>query len=450
MVFDAASIKKHFDIYSDFIKPTEPVRVYGRITEVIGILIESTGPSASVGDVCNIEKNGKLICRAEVVGFRKERTLLMPLGPVEGIHPGLLVAATGRPLSVQVGDGLLGRVLDGLGNPIDDKGPLKASLKRSVFSSIPNPLTRKRIKEVFQTSVRAIDSLVTVGKGQRMGIFAGSGVGKSVLMGMLARNCRSDVNVIALVGERGREVREFIERDLGPEGLARSVLVVATSDQPALIRIKGALVAAAIAEHFRDEGKDVLFLADSVTRLAMAQREVGLAIGEPPATKGYTPSVFSLLPKFLERAGTSDKGTITGLFTVLVDGDDMDEPIADAVRSILDGHLVLNRKLAHRNHFPAIDILQSISRCMSDIASKDHLSFAAKIKDSMAAYKENEDLIQIGAYAVGTNKRVDTAIKLNELINAFLRQERETASTLDESIKKLEEIARAGGLVPAK
>ena len=446
MVFDAASVRKHFDIYSDFIRPAEPVRVYGRITEVIGILIESTGPAASVGDVCNIEKNGKLICRAEVVGFRKERTLLMPLGPVEGIHSGLAVAATGRPLSVQVGDGLLGRVLDGLGNPIDGKGPLKSSAVRSVFSSIPNPLTRERIKEPFQTGVRAIDSLITVGKGQRMGIFAGSGVGKSVLMGMLARNCRSDINVIALIGERGREVREFIERDLGPEGLARSVLVVATSDQPALIRIKGALVAAAIAEHFRDEGKDVLFLADSVTRLAMAQREVGLAIGEPPATKGYTPSVFSLLPQFLERAGTSDKGTITGLFTVLVDGDDMDEPIADAVRSILDGHLVLNRKLAHRNHFPAIDILQSISRCMSDVASKDHLSLAARIKDSMAAYKENEDLIQIGAYAVGTNKRVDNAIKLNEPVNGFLRQERDSASTFDESVKKLEEIARAGGL----
>ncbi|MCL2688992.1 MAG: flagellar protein export ATPase FliI [Chitinispirillia bacterium] len=450
MIFDAASAQKRFGTYWDFIKPAEPARVYGRITEVIGILIESTGPAASVGDVCNIEKNGKLICRAEVVGFRKERTLLMPLGPVEGIHPGLAVSATGRPLSVQVGDGLLGRVLDGLGNPIDDKGPIKASGKRSVFSSIPNPLTRKRINEPFQTSIRAIDSLVAVGKGQRMGIFAGSGVGKSVLMGMLARNCRSDVNVIVLVGERGREVREFIERDLGEEGLARSVLVVATSDQPALIRIKAALVAASIAEHFRDEGKDVLFLADSVTRLAMAQREVGLAIGEPPATKGYTPSVFSLLPKFLERAGTSDKGTITGLFTVLVDGDDMDEPIADAVRSILDGHLVLNRKLAHRNHFPAIDILQSISRCMSDIASKDHLALAAKIKDSMAAYKESEDLIQIGAYAVGTNKRVDTAIKLNEPINGFLRQERDSASAFDETIKKLEEIARAAGLVPPK
>jgi flagellum-specific ATP synthase len=447
MTFDINTISRHFDSYLDFVKSSETTRVYGKVTEVIGILIESTGPSASVGDVCHIEKAGKLICRAEVVGFRGSRTLLMPLGPIEGIHPGMAVAATGRPLSVQVGDGLLGRVLDGLGNPMDDKGPLKASAKRSVFSSIPNPLERMRIDSAFETGIRAIDGLVSIGRGQRLGIFAGSGVGKSVLMGMLARNCRSDVNVIALVGERGREVREFIERDLGEEGLKRSVLVIATSDQPALIRIKCSLVAAAIAEHFRDQGKDVLFLADSVTRLAMAQREVGLAIGEPPASKGYTPSVFSMLPQFLERAGTSDKGTITGLFTVLVDGDDMEEPIADAVRSILDGHLVLSRKLAHRNHFPAIDILQSISRCMSDIATKDHLTVAGKIKDSMAAYKESEDLIQIGAYAMGSNERIDKAIRVHGAINEFLRQTRDTATTHADSLKKLTEIAKAGGLI---
>ncbi|MDR2577904.1 MAG: flagellar protein export ATPase FliI [Chitinispirillales bacterium] len=447
MVFDTDTIARHFDSYLDFVKSAESTRVYGKVTEVIGILIESTGPSASIGDVCHIEKAGKLVCRAEVVGFRKDRTLLMPLGPIEGIHPGMAVAATGRPLSVQVGDGLLGRVLDGLGNPIDDKGPLRAAAKRSVFSSIPNPLTRQRITTAFETGIRAIDGLVTVGRGQRLGIFAGSGVGKSVLMGMLARNCRSDVNVIALVGERGREVLEFIERDLGEEGLKRSVLVVATSDQPALIRIKCTLVAAAIAEHFRDQGKDVLFLADSVTRLAMAQREVGLAIGEPPASKGYTPSVFAMLPQFLERAGTSDKGTITGLFTVLVDGDDMEEPIADAVRSILDGHLVLSRKLAHRNHFPAIDILQSISRCMTDIASKEHVMLAGKIKDSMAAYKESEDLIQIGAYAMGSNERIDKAIRVHGAINEFLRQTRDTAAAFDETMAKLGEIATTGGLV---
>jgi flagellum-specific ATP synthase len=374
----------------------------------------------------------------------------MPLGPIEGIHPGMAVAATGRPLTVMVGDGLLGRVLDGLGNPIDDKGPIRASGKRSAFSSIPNPLTRKRIHDPFETGVRAIDGLVAVGKGQRLGIFAGSGVGKSVLMGMLARNCKSDINVIALIGERGREVREFIERDLGEEGLRRSVLVIATSDQPALIRIKGALVAAAIAEHFRDQGKDVLFLADSVTRLAMAQREVGLAIGEPPASKGYTPSVFALMPQFLERAGTSDKGTITGLFTVLVDGDDMEEPIADAVRSILDGHLVLSRKLAHRNHFPAIDILQSISRCMSDIATKEHLAVAGKVKDAMAAYKESEDLIQIGAYAIGTNERIDKAIRVHDAINGFLRQSRDSSTTSKDCMKMLTEIAQNGGLLEEK
>jgi len=442
MVFDTDTVSRHFDSYLDFIGAADSVRVYGKVTEVIGILIESNGPSASVGDVCRIEKGGRLICRAEVVGFRQDRTLLMPLGPIEGIHPGMAVAGTGRPLSVQIGDALLGRVLDGLGNPMDGKGPIKATASRSVFSAIPNPMTRQRISKVFETGVRAIDGLVTVGKGQRLGIFAGSGVGKSVLMGMLARNCRSDINVIALIGERGREVLEFIERDLGEEGLRRSVLVVATSDQPALIRIKGALVAASIAEHFRDQGKDVLFLADSVTRLAMAQREVGLAIGEPPASKGYTPSVFATLPQFLERAGTSDVGTITGLFTVLVDGDDMDEPIADAVRSILDGHLVLSRRLAHRNHYPAIDVLQSISRCMSDIATKEHKAAAGKVKDAMAAYAESEDLIQIGAYAMGTNERIDRAIRLNAPITEFLRQTRDSSTTLDETLKKLEALAK--------
>jgi len=442
MVFDTDTVLRHFDSYLDFVRSADSVRVYGKVTEVIGILIESNGPAASVGDVCRIEKGGRLICRAEVVGFRQDRTLLMPLGSIEGIHPGMAVAGTGRPLSVQIGNGLLGRVLDGLGNPMDGKGPIRATATRSVFSSIPNPMTRQRISQVFETGVRAIDGLVTVGKGQRLGIFAGSGVGKSVLMGMLARNCRSDVNVIALIGERGREVLEFIERDLGEEGLRRSVLVVATSDQPALIRIKGALVAASIAEHFRDQGKDVLFLADSVTRLAMAQREVGLAIGEPPASKGYTPSVFATLPQFLERAGTSDVGTITGLFTVLVDGDDMDEPIADAVRSILDGHLVLSRRLAHRNHYPAIDVLQSISRCMSDIASKEHKAAAGKVKDAMAAYAESEDLIQIGAYATGTNERIDRAIRLNAPITEFLRQTRDSSTTFEETLKKLEALAK--------
>lgn len=426
-----------FEPYLQALLHCEPVRVHGKITEVIGLLIESTGPAASVGDVCQIEKNGKLVGLAEVVGFKKDRTLLMSLGKVAGIHPGLAVVGTKKPLTIGVGDNLLGRVLDGLGQPIDSKGAVQTLQRRSIESTIPNPLSRNRICEPLETGIKAIDGLVTVGKGQRMGIFAGSGVGKSVLLGMMARHCKSHVNVIALIGERGREVREFLERDLGEEGLARSVVIVATSDQPALIRIKGALIAATIAEYFRDEGKDVLFLVDSVTRLATAQREVGLTIGEPPATKGYTPSVFSLLPQFLERAGTSDRGSITGLFTVLVEGDDMDEPIADAARSILDGHIVLSRRLAHRNHYPAIDALQSVSRCMNDIISPEHLQSIGQLKDLMATYRENEDLIQIGAYAAGSNLAIDKAIKLDEPMRNFLRQKRDEHIPMDEVRKRI-------------
>jgi flagellum-specific ATP synthase len=418
----------------------EPVRICGKVTEVIGLLIESTGPTASVGDVCILERNGECVGRAEVVGFKKNRTLLMPLGAIEGIHPGLTVVGTKKPLIVGVGPGLMGRVLDGLGSPLDGKGAVNVESFRPIFSRVPNPLTRKRITEIFETGVRVVDGLTTIGKGQRMGIFAGSGVGKSILLGMMAKNCKSDVNVIALVGERGREVREFIERDLGEEGLKRSVVVVATSDQPALIRLKGAFVAAAIAEYFRDLGKDVLFMVDSVTRLATAQREIGLAIGEPPATKGFTPSVFAMLPRFLERAGTSEKGTITGLFTVLVEGDDMDEPISDAARSILDGHIMLSRKLAHRNHYPAVDALESISRCMTDVATSEHLSLCGRIKDLMAAYKENEDLIQIGAYAPGTSDRVDKSIKANGVLETFLKQGRTEKSDFSVTIKRLMEI----------
>lgn len=435
-----------FQPYLQAIVNSEPMQVHGKITEVIGLLIESTGPSASVGDVCTLEKNGRIVGKAEVVGFRQDRTLLMPLGPIEGIYPGLSVVGTKHPLMIGVGKNLLGRVLDGLGNPLDSFGPVKVDAYRSVTSTIPNPLLRKRISEPFQTGIRAIDSMITIGKGQRMGIFAGSGVGKSVLLGMMARNCKSDVNVIALIGERGREVREFIERDLGEEGLKRSVVIVATSDQPALIRLKGAMIAASIAEYFRDLGKDVLFLVDSVTRLAQAQREIGLAIGEPPATKGYTPSVFSMLPKFLERAGTSENGAVTGLFTVLVDGDDMDEPIADAARSILDGHIVLSRKLAHRNHFPAIDVLESISRCMTDVVKEDHQQVSGMVKDYMAAYKENEDFIQIGAYAAGTSERVDKAIKINDPLISFLKQARNEKSTMLESTGKLKEILKIVGV----
>jgi flagellum-specific ATP synthase len=429
-----------FEPLVEVIHHAEPVRIYGKVSEVIGLLIESTGPPASVGDVCTIENKGIAVGRAEVVGFRKHRTLLMPLGPIEGIYPGLTVTSTKKPLVVGVGPKLVGRVLDGLGNPIDNKGPVIADFTRPIFSRVPNPLHRQRISRFFETGIRAVDGLVSIGKGQRMGIFSGSGVGKSILLGMMAKNCRSDVNVIALVGERGREVREFLERDLGDEGLERSVVVVATSDQPALIRIKASSVAASIAEYFRDQGKDVLFMVDSVTRMAFAQREIGLAIGEPPATKGFTPSVFAMMPQFLERAGTSDRGTITGLFTVLVEGDDLDEPISDAVRSVLDGHIVLSRRLSRRNHYPAIDVLDSISRCMPEVVSPEHLALSGRIKDLMAAYRENEDLIQIGAYSPGTNDRVDRAIKIHDRLGFFLRQDRQETSGFEKMLSNLKEI----------
>jgi flagellum-specific ATP synthase len=432
-----------FEPLAETIRRAEPVRIYGKISEVIGLLIESTGPPASIGDVCMIEHKGAPVGRAEVVGFRKNRTLLMPLGPIEGIHPGLTVTSTKKPLMVGVGPRLMGRVLDGLGNPLDNKGPVIVDSRRPVFSRVPNPLSRQRISRLFETGIRAVDGLASIGKGQRMGIFSGSGVGKSILLGMMAKNCRSDINVIALVGERGREVREFLERDLGEEGLRRSVVVVATSDQPALIRIKASSVAASIAEYFRDLGKDVLFMVDSVTRMAFAQREIGLAIGEPPATKGFTPSVFAMMPQFLERAGTSDCGTITGLFTVLVEGDDLDEPISDAVRSVLDGHIVLSRRLSQRNHYPAIDILASISRCMPEVVSGEHGALAGRIKDLMAAYRENEDLIQIGAYALGTNERVDRAIRIHDRLNSFLRQDRREISGFEAMLSKLKELDQA-------
>ncbi len=429
-----------FSPYIKLINSTDPIRIHGRITEVIGLLIESIGPPASVGDVCIIEHNDNIIGRAEVVGFRKNRTLLMALGPLEGIHPGYSIVSTKNPLLIDVGKCLLGRILDGLGKPLDKKGGLLSETKRSIFSQVPNPLARKRIKEYFETGIRSIDSMLTLGKGQRIGIFSGSGVGKSVLLGMMAKNCSSDINVIALIGERGREVREFIERDLGEEGLKRSIVIVATSDQPALIRLKGAMVAATIAEYFRELGNDVLFLCDSLTRLATAQREIGLAIGEPPATKGFTPSVFTMIPMFLERAGTSDKGTITGMFSVLVEGDDLDEPISDAARSVLDGHIVLSRELANQNHFPAVDVLQSISRCQTEVINSEHLNLVGDIRNLLAAYKENEDLIQIGAYAKGSNMKVDNAIKIHEPIMRFLRQERSEKIDFKESVKQLKDI----------
>nr|WP_269432712.1 flagellar protein export ATPase FliI [Effusibacillus lacus] len=396
---------------------------YGKVVQVIGLTIESIGPTAKVGDICWIYPVNKTTpCMAEVVGFREDRVLLMPLGELGAVGPGSEVRGTGKPLQVPVGSSLLGRILNGVGQPIDGLGELLLAEEKPTDNEPPNPLTRPTIRTPLSVGVRCLDGLLTVGRGQRIGIFAGSGVGKSTLLGMIARNTSADVNVIALIGERGREVREFIEKDLGPEGLARSVLVVATSDQPALIRIKGALVATTVAEYFRNQGLHVNLMMDSATRFAMAQREVGLAVGEPPATKGYPPSVFAMLPRLMERAGTGASGTITGLYTVLVDGDDMNDPIADAVRGILDGHVVLSRSLANKGHFPAIDVLSSVSRVMNDLISQEHREAAVRFKMLAAVYREAEDLIRIGAYQVGTNREIDMAIRLKESMDQYLRQ----------------------------
>jgi flagellum-specific ATP synthase len=425
----------------EVIRRTDRITANGRIKQVIGLTIESAGPAAQIGELCYIHSDHLATpIGAEVVGFRGDRVLLMPLGEMAGIGPGSEVVASGHPLSVPVGYGLLGRILDGLGRPMDGKGSPQTDAIYSVANSPPSPLSRRRITQHLGLGVRAIDGLLTVGRGQRMGIFAGSGVGKSTLLGIIARNTEADVNVVALIGERGREVREFIEKDLGEEGLSRSVVVVATSDQPALVRLKGAFVATAIAEYFRDQGKDVMLMMDSVTRFAMAQREVGLAIGEPPATRGYTPSVFALLPKLLERSGTSDSGSITGLYTVLVDGDDMNEPIADSTRGILDGHIILSRKLAARNHYPAIDVGMSLSRVMVEITSNEHRRAAGALRDVLSTYVEAEDLINIGAYNPGSNPRIDYAVAKIDAVNSFLRQGVDERSTFDEAIEQLQTI----------
>ncbi len=415
--------------------------VRGRVVKIIGLVVECEGPNAAIGELCTIEQNGKIVCHAEVVGFRETRTLIMPLGTLEGIRPGMSVAAKGETLTAPVGYQLLGRVLSGMGSPMDELGEIKCETYRSIYAEPPSAMQRERIKEPMFTGLRAIDGFLTIGRGQRMGIFAGSGVGKSVSMGMIARNCLAKVNVIALIGERGREVREFIEKDLGPEGLKRSVVVVATSDQPALVRLKASFLAMSIAEFFRDCGEDVFFLMDSTTRLAMAQREIGLAVGEPPATKGYTPSVFAFLPKLFERAGNSDKGSITGLYTVLVDGDDLEDPIADAVRSILDGHIVLSRALANKNHYPAIDILTSISRCRTDIASPQLKELSATLLRSLAVYRKNEDLINIGAYVKDTDPEIDLAIKRQAALNKFLVQGIGENSKYEDTEAMMKEIA---------
>lgn len=416
------------------------IRVSGKVLEVIGLIVEVSGLSASIGEICQIVVSQDKVTPAEVVGFRQNRTLLMPLGTLDGVAPGCEVRATGRTHQVKVGSGILGRVLDGLGYPLGEQKLDYPGRWMPVTNSPPNPMKRKRISEVLVTGVKAIDALLTCGQGQRLGIFAGSGVGKSTLLGMIARRSNADVNVIALIGERGREVLDFLEKDLGNEGLARSVVVAATSDQPALVRIKGAFVATAIAEYFRDQGKKVMLMMDSVTRFAMAQREVGLAIGEPPATKGYTPSVFALLPKLLERSGNSEKGSITALYTVLVDADDMNEPIADAVRGILDGHIVLSRDLAARNHYPAIDIGHSVSRLMTEITDSEHQSLAQRLREVMATYQKMEDIINIGAYQKGSNPEVDEAIKLYPKIVSFLRQDVDEHFSFADSLRQLREI----------
>lgn len=399
------------------------VRQIGHVTDVIGVVIESMGPSASLGEYCTIYPgNGHEAIPCEVVGFRGEKLLLMPFREMHGITPGCEVHASGRTLSVNISEHIMGRVLDGFGNPIDGKGPVPNVRPYPIYAKPPKPMSRKRITEPMPLGVRAIDGLLTVGKGQRVGIFSGSGVGKSSIMGMIARFTKADMNVIGLIGERGREVREFIERDLGEEGLSRSVVVVATSDESPLLRQKAAYLTTTIAEFFRDLGKDVVLMIDSITRFAFAQRDIGLATGEPPTTRGYTPSLFSALPKLLERSGMGETGSITGLYNVLVEADDMNEPVADTVRSILDGHIVLSRDLAARNIYPSIDILQSISRVMTDVTSEEHQQIARKFKEILAIYREAEDLINIGAYVKGSNRKIDYAISRIEYMDAYIKQ----------------------------
>ena len=409
----------------------------GRVADIVGLVIESNGPSCAVGDLCEIKDVAGKVLPAEVVGFRGDRTLLMPLGEMSGVRVGAEVESTGECLQIAVGDGLIGRTLDGLGRPIDDLGPLISSGRYPIHSGAPNPMTRPLIQKPLGTGVRAIDGMLTLGEGQRMGIFAGSGVGKSTLLGMIARNCQADVNVVALVGERGREVREFIENDLGAEGKARSVLVCATGEQSALMRVKAAMTATSIAESFRDRGMRVLLMMDSVTRFAMAQREIGLAVGEPPSTKGYTPSVFSLLPRLMERTGCSDKGSITALYTILVDGDDTNEPIADATRSILDGHIVLSRKLTARGHYPPIDVLQSLSRTMPMVTSMPHQLDARRLRELVGAYADVEDLVNIGAYKQGSNPLADRAIARRPFILEFLQQAKSEGTGYENAVNAL-------------
>ncbi len=423
------------------VQSVRPNVARGRVVQVTGLVIESEGPLAAIGEVCRIESGvGEAPMLAEVVGFRSHHLLLMALGEIRGIHPGSTVVALRRPLQARIDDSIKGRVIDGLGNPLDDLGPLTGSHTIGLGMQPPHPLKRQRIQQVFRTGVKAIDSFIPCGRGQRLGIFAGSGVGKSTLLGMMASQAEADVNVIALIGERGREVREFLEKDLDDHGRKKSVIVTVTSNEPPLLRLKGALLAMAIAEYFRDAGQNVLLMMDSVTRFAMAQREIGLAIGEPPATRGYTPSVFALLPQLLERAGAGVKGFITGLFTVLVEADDMNDPIADSVRSILDGHIVLSRELATRNHYPAIDVLESVSRLNRDLLSREQLALTGRAREHLAVHRKNQDLISIGAYPAGSSPAIDEAIRLDEPLKRYLTQDIREEVTLNECWASLAEL----------
>ncbi|MBN2853865.1 MAG: flagellar protein export ATPase FliI [Clostridia bacterium] len=431
--------KIDFKKYENELSNIHSFKQVGQVKKIVGLSIESNGPKAEIGEVCKIYKDMKEQVDAEVVGFTDSRILLMPYGDTKGIKNGNKVESTGNPLNIKVSEQLIGKILNGLGEPIDNSG-FSANEIRFVNSPPPNPYTRKRIAAPIHLGVKAMDSLLTCGQGQRIGIFSGSGVGKSTLLGMVARNSSADINVIALVGERGREVNDFLERDLKEEGLKKSIVVVATSDQPALIRVKAALVATTIAEYFRDKNYNVLFMMDSLTRFAMAQREVGLSVGEPPVARGYTPSVFSMLPQLLERTGCSENASITALYTVLVEGDELNEPISDAVRGILDGHIVLSRELASKNHFPAIDILNSISRVMPEIIDKEHYEKAANVRNIMATYENYKDLISIGAYKAGSNKEIDIAMKNIDRINSFLKQDMNETVDGNKSIEMLKNL----------
>ena len=419
----------------------EPYSLTGKIENIVGMSIEASGGRAAVGDICRIyngDSGGQVT--AEVVGFKNDHILLMPYSDMNGISAGNFVRNTGRQLTLQVGEFLRGRIINALGQPIDGKGPFTGGAPYCVGGNYINPLQRPPIRERIQFGVKAIDGMITIGKGQRIGIFAGSGVGKSTLMGMIAKNVTADINVIALVGERGREVLEFVEKDLGPEGMKRSILVVATSDQPAMLRMRCPSVATGIAEYFRDQGYDVLLMMDSLTRFAMAQREIGLAIGEPPVSRGYTPSMYAEMPKLLERSGNFSKGSITGVYTVLVEGDDTNEPIADTVRGILDGHIVLSRQLANSNHYPAIDVSASISRLMVEIVSPEHRQLASRIRDIMSVYEKNADLVAIGAYKPGTNRKLDFAMSKIDAVNDFLTQDVDEAFTYDQCVAEMAKI----------